>query len=175
MKKSKPRASRPAARKASAKASPKAQPKKRTAAPPKGARLAGKESGPALNARQMTTNGSFELDPRLFQMRTGRAIATSLKRSADQSNHIGTTPFHSAMSTLGALVSQVELVKARLEAAKKELRQLYGEGVEKTPGENTPVPPQEYGRRRRATKGGGSPAEPGNPADNRPRVRNKVI
>jgi hypothetical protein len=92
------------------------------------------------------TNGSMVLEPGLLQMKTARAIAKSLKHSADTSKRLTNTPFHSALSTLNFLISHVELQKARLEAAKKELRELYGETENHASGDQTSTPPDEYGR-----------------------------
>ena len=118
-------------------------------APSKDARQKSRKSAPSLETRELvTTNGVLQLDPHLLQMNNARSIAKSLKRSADTSEKLEHSPFHSAMSVLSSLVSQIELLKMRLEAAKKELRVLYNEGEEKAPGEHTPVPPQEFARKR---------------------------
>ena len=145
-------------------------------APSKDARQKSRKSGPALETKELvTTNGVLQLDPHLLQMNNARSIARSIKRSADTSDALEHSPFHSAMSVLSSLVSQIELLKMRLEAAKKELRALYNETEEKAPGEHTPVPPQEYARNRSAPKGTRTSAG-GKVTDNRPRSRpNKVV
>lgn len=94
------------------------------------------------------TNGSMELDPKLMHMKTARAIAKSLKHSADTSKRLTHSPFHSALSTLNHLINHVEVQKARLEGAKNELRQLYGETENHASGDHTPTPPDEFGRQR---------------------------
>ena len=142
----------------------------------KDARQKSRKGAPALETRELvTTNGVLQLDPHLLQMNNARSIAKSIKRSADTSDALEHSPFHSAMSVLSSLVSQIELLKMRLEAAKKELRTLYNETEEKAPGEHTPVPPQEYARNRSAPKGSRTPSG-GKVTDNRPRSRpNKVV
>jgi len=145
-------------------------------APSKDALQNSRKSAPALETKELvTTNGVLQLDPHLLQMNNARSIAKSIKRSADTSDALEHSPFHSAMSVLSSLVSQIELLKMRLEAAKKELRTLYNETEEKAPGEHTPVPPQEYARNRSAPKGSRTPSG-GKVTDNRPRSRpNKVV
>ena len=95
------------------------------------------------------TNGSMEIDPNLMHMKTARAMAKSLKRSADSSKHLTHSPFHSALSTLNHLITHVEVQKARLEAARSELRQLYGELERKSSGDEPPRTPDEYGWHRK--------------------------
>lgn len=173
MKKSKARTRKQAA----TKSSPKLPPKRTPRGPSRDARLHTRKSQPELDTSQLISKGTMDLDPRLLQMNSARAIAKSLKRSADSSNRLDAPPFHSAMSVLSALVSHVELLRARLEAAKKELRDAYGENTEKSPaGDHTPVPPQEYARKRGAPKGSTAPTSDEEPKDNRPRSRpNKVV
>jgi hypothetical protein len=95
------------------------------------------------------TNGSMEIDPNLMHMKTARAMAKSLKRSADSSKHLTHSPFHSALSTLNHLITHVEVQKARLEAARNELRQLYGELENRSSGDQPPHAPDEYGWHRK--------------------------
>lgn len=151
-------------------------PKRAPKAPSKEARERTPKSSPGLHTKALiTTNGVLQLDPHLLQMNSARSIAKSLKRSADTSDSLEHSPFHSAMSVLSSLVSQIELLKMRLEAAKKELRTLYNETEEKAAGEHTPVPPQEYARKRSAPRGTRS-SSGGKVSDNRPRSRpNKVV
>lgn len=114
------------------------------------------------------TNGAMDLDPGLLQMSSARAIARSLKLSADKSKRLTNTPFHSAMSTLNYLVEHLDVQKARLEAAKKELRHLYGEDGDREHGE--PNPPQKFARQKSAPKGKGSRFPEGQPVDSRQRA-----
>jgi hypothetical protein len=98
------------------------------------------------------TNGSMEIDPNLMHMKTARAMAKSLKRSADSSNSLTHSPFHSALSTLNHLITHVEVQKARLEAARNELRQLYGEVEAQASGDQPTRTPDEYGWHRKSPK-----------------------
>ncbi|HET6463908.1 MAG TPA: DUF3175 domain-containing protein [Candidatus Krumholzibacteria bacterium] len=151
-------------------------PKPAPKSPPKAARARTQKSAPSLETRELvTTNGVLQLDPHLLQMNSARSIAKSIKRSADTSDALEHSPFHSAMSVLSSLVSQIELLKMRLEAAKKELRTLYNETEEKAAGDHIAVPPQEYARKRSAPRGTRE-SSGGKVADNRPRSRpNKVV
>lgn len=99
------------------------------------------------------TNGSMEIDPNLMHMKTARAMAKSLKRSADSSKRLTHSPFHSALSTLNHLITHVEVQKARLEAARSELRQLYGEVENHAGGDQPSHSPDEYGWHRKNPKG----------------------
>jgi len=82
---------------------------------------------------QRVTRGSnaLDLEPGVFSRPEPRAIARSLKRSAERSARRKADPFRSAMSMLtfyinraGTNLSRSE--RARLEAAKDELRALFG-------------------------------------------------
>jgi len=151
-------------------------PRKTPKAPGKDARLVTRKSEPELQTKELITKGTMDLDPHLLQMRSARQIAKSLKRSADESDRLDSPPFHSAMSVLSALISHVEMLRARLEASKKELRVMYNELDEKSAGEHEAVPPQEFARKRSAPKGAGAPTTAEKPSDNRPRSRpNKVV
>lgn len=99
---------------------------------------------------------TIHVRPSLLNLNSARAMAKSLKDAADRSETLSSSPFHSAMSILNNLIAHLELQKARLEAAKKELRALYGEEDNREGGE--PHPPNEFGAHR------GGPAE----AHNRP-------
>ncbi|WP_250461882.1 DUF3175 domain-containing protein [Microbulbifer litoralis] len=74
---------------------------------------------------------ALDLEPGVFKLEDPRAIAESLKRSAERSERRKAEPFRSAMSMLtfyinraGSTLSQADRV--RLEKAKEELRALYG-------------------------------------------------
>jgi hypothetical protein len=76
------------------------------------------------------SSDAMTLDKGVFK-RTPRAIALSLKRSADRSRRRKSTPFRSAMSMLtfymnrgGKNLSATQ--KKKLGKAKDELRELYG-------------------------------------------------
>lgn len=79
------------------------------------------------------TRGSnaLDLEPNVFTKSSPRAIARSLKRSAEQSRRRKAAPFQSAMSMLSFYINRAgkNLPKARLQAlerAKGELRKAFG-------------------------------------------------
>jgi hypothetical protein len=77
------------------------------------------------------TSDALDLEAGVFRLRTARQIAQSLKRSADRSTRRKARPFQSAMSMLNFYVNRGgrNLSAARkrtLEAAKEELRRLFG-------------------------------------------------
>ena len=79
----------------------------------------------------MRTSNALDLERGVFKKRSARAIARSLKRSAERSQRRKSAPFRSAMSMLnfhlnrgGKGLSRTQ--RARLERAKGELRKLYG-------------------------------------------------
>ena len=82
---------------------------------------------------QEVTSRSFALDlePGVFTWSDPVAIARSLQACADSSQRHNTTPFRSAMSMLNFYVNRAgrglpATQRARLQAAKEELRALYG-------------------------------------------------
>lgn len=83
-------------------------------------------------SRQVTEGShALELEPGVFSWEDPRKIAESLKRSADGSEHRKASPFASAMSMLNFYINRAgrQLSGERrriLEAAKDELRELYG-------------------------------------------------
>jgi hypothetical protein len=75
-------------------------------------------------------SNALDLEPGVFRLEDPHAIALSLKRSAERSDRRKTTPFRSAMSMLVFFINRAgsQLTteqRARLEAAKDELRALY--------------------------------------------------
>jgi hypothetical protein len=77
------------------------------------------------------TSNALDLEQGLFRQRSPRAIAASLKRSAERSRRRKTDAFRSAMSMLSFYVNRAGkgLSDGRrhvLEEAKDELRLLYG-------------------------------------------------
>jgi len=71
------------------------------------------------------------LEEGVFTLDRPRAIAASLKRSADESRQRKSEPFRSAMSMLVFYINRAgnglsKTRKAKLEKAKAELRKLYG-------------------------------------------------
>lgn len=82
---------------------------------------------------QAVTEGSnaLDLESHVFLKSSPRAIALSLRRSAEQSRRRKGTPYQSAMSMLTFFINRAGrgLGPARrrtLERAKQELRRLYG-------------------------------------------------
>ncbi len=77
------------------------------------------------------TSNALDLEPGVFTFDDPRRIAASLKRSAEASDRRKSNPFRSAMSMLTFYINRAgsKLPRAqreRLEAAKDELRELYG-------------------------------------------------
>jgi len=85
---------------------------------------------------QRVTEGSnaLDLEPGVFTLDDPREIARSLKRSAERSGRRKSDPFRSAMSMLVFYINRAGRQlrgkqRARLEAAKDELRALFGKPV----------------------------------------------
>jgi hypothetical protein len=81
--------------------------------------------------RVTTQSNALDLDPRVFTREDPRSIARSLKRSAERSRRRKADPYRSAMSMLSFYINRAgkqlsQRKRARLEAAKRELRKLYG-------------------------------------------------
>jgi hypothetical protein len=90
-----------------------------------------KASPKRWSAKVTRESNALDLEPGVFAHDDPRRIALSLKRSADRSTRRKAEPFRSAMSMLnfyinraGSHLSRVQ--RRRLEAAKDELRALYG-------------------------------------------------
>jgi hypothetical protein len=85
-----------------------------------------------LWSRDVTrTSNALDLEPGVFTWPNPREIALSLKRSAERSERRRADPFRSAMSMLTFYINragkQIDArQRERLEAAKDELRILYG-------------------------------------------------
>jgi len=76
-------------------------------------------------------SNALDLEQGVFSKDDPRSIARSLKRSADRSKRRKADPFRSAMSMLTFYINRAGKTlsksrRKRLEAAKKELRDLYG-------------------------------------------------
>jgi len=74
---------------------------------------------------------ALDLDPGVFRRTDPHSIAVSLKRSADRSQRRRSEPFRSAMSMLTFYINRAgrgldARQRDRLQAAKQELRELYG-------------------------------------------------
>src|SRR6266496_5709813 len=77
------------------------------------------------------SSNALDLDEGVFAKDDPRSIARSLKRSADRSRRRKSDPFRSAMSMLNFYINRAGRKlsrprRARLEAAKEALRDLYG-------------------------------------------------
>jgi Protein of unknown function (DUF3175) len=97
------------------------------------------QRGPKRWSRRVTeTSDAMDLEEGVFQKRSAREIASSLKRSAERSRRRKSEPFRSAMSMLVFYINRAgkNLTPSRrrtLERAKDELRVLFG----RAPRENT--------------------------------------
>jgi len=83
------------------------------------------------SARVMRTSNALDLKHRVFTQRSPRAVARSLKRSAERSRRRKSAPFRSAMSMLSFEINRAGRAmpasrRKVLERAKGELRKLYG-------------------------------------------------
>jgi hypothetical protein len=97
------------------------------------------------SAGVMRSSNALDLEKGVFTKRTPRAVALSLKRSAERSRRRKSAPFRSAMSMLSFEINRAgrSLPKSRrevLERAKDELRKLFGR------------PPAKPARRARAAR-----------------------
>jgi hemerythrin-like domain-containing protein len=83
-------------------------------------------------SQDVTQNSNaLDLEKGVFAKEDPRSIARSLKRSAEQSKRRKSDPYRSAMSMLTFYINRAgkklpKESKERLEAAKNELRALYG-------------------------------------------------
>lgn len=100
--------------------------------------------------RVTETSNALDLESRVFSKDDPRAVALSLKRSALGSKRRKSDPYRSAMSMLTFYINRAgkQLSKKRratLEAAKDELRKLFGREANK---------PRAAARRKRSRKSG---------------------
>ncbi len=89
------------------------------------------EEQPHWSQQVTQTSDAMDLKPDVFEQDDPRAIARSLKDSAESSTHRKAPPFRSAMSMLVFYINRAgkSLPQQRvnvLEQAKDELRDLYG-------------------------------------------------
>ena len=87
--------------------------------------------GKRWSQRVGETSDALDLEPGVFSLEDPAEIARSLQRSAEQSQRRKADPFRSAMSMLTFYINRAgkqlpAAQRARLEAAKDELRALYG-------------------------------------------------
>ena len=81
--------------------------------------------------RVTETSDALTLEEGMFKKGSPRAIAESLRRSAERSHRRKSEPYRSAMSMLTFYINRAgkdlpKIRKAKLERAKDELRALYG-------------------------------------------------
>jgi len=93
--------------------------------------VATKKKSKRWSQKVTETSNALALEQNVFSQKDPKAIARSLKRSADRSKRRKASPFRSAMSMLTFYINRAgdKLSKAqrnRLEKAKDELRELYG-------------------------------------------------
>ena len=77
------------------------------------------------------TSNALDLESKVFAQKEAKAIARSLKRSADRSRRRKSSPFRSAMSMLTFYINRAgdklsKTARNRLEKSKDELRESYG-------------------------------------------------
>ncbi len=94
------------------------------------------------SSRVTATSNALDLEHGVFTKSDPRAVARSLKRSADRSSRRKADPFRSAMSMLNFFVNRagVRLSARRrrvLERAKDELRSLYGRAPRRSKRQRT--------------------------------------
>jgi len=83
------------------------------------------------SARVTKQSNALDLEPKVFQSRSPRKIALSLKRSAEHSKRRKAKPYQSAMSMLNFYINRAgknlpKIRKRTLERAKEELREVFG-------------------------------------------------
>jgi hypothetical protein len=93
--------------------------------------MAARKTSPKKWSGEVTRHShALDLEPKVFKSRSPRAIAASLKRSAEASRHRKGTPFQSAMSMLNFYINRggrglSAKEKDTLEKAKTELRVVF--------------------------------------------------
>jgi len=90
-----------------------------------------KDKSLGWSQRVTEESNALTLEQGVFALKDPRAIARSLKRSADRSQRRKAGPFQSAMSMLNFYINRAgrnlpAASRSRLEKAKAELRRLYG-------------------------------------------------
>ena len=95
----------------------------------------GKTGTKKWSGRVTKTSNALDLESSVFKHDNAKAIAASLKRSANKSHRRKGTPYQSAMSMLNFYINRAgknlpEKQKDVLEKAKPELRKLFGRDKE---------------------------------------------
>lgn len=93
------------------------------------------------SARVTRRSDALDLEPDLFNQKDPKAIAASLKRSAEHSRRRKSEPYRSAMSMLTFFINRAGRNLAGdqrrvLERAKDELRVAFGRGAQSSRGVN---------------------------------------
>ena len=93
--------------------------------------MAAKESGDKWSAEVTEHSDALDLEDKVFESDDPKHIASSLKRSAEQSERRKGTPLQSAMAMLNFYINRAgkNLPAGRkrvLEKAKEELREAFG-------------------------------------------------
>ena len=96
--------------------------------------MAKQRPGRKWSAKVTETSDALDLEEDIFKSRSAKRIAASLERSAEHSDRRKTSAFQSAMSMLTFYINRAgtNLSASRkhvLEAAKAELRRLFGRAV----------------------------------------------
>jgi len=92
--------------------------------------------------RVTQTSDALDLEARVFTLRSPRAVAASLKRSALRSRRRKAGPYQSAISMLNFYINRAgrglsASRKRVLERAKDELRKAFGRGAQSSVGRTT--------------------------------------
>ena len=90
-----------------------------------------KRRGRRWSQRVTATSNALDLESRVFAKRSARAIAASLKRSAERSRRRRGTPYQSAMSMLNFYINRAGRTlpaerRRTLVRARGELRRAFG-------------------------------------------------
>lgn len=106
--------------------------------------------------RVTETSDAMTLDKGVFTRRSPRSIASSVKRSAERSHRRKANPYRSAMSMLSFYLNRAGKTlpassRRKIEAAKDELRALYGK-----PAKPTATRPATRRRRAKQTQSSGA-------------------
>ena len=91
----------------------------------------GKDNEKRWSQKVTETSNALDLEKGVFSLDDPHKIALSLKHSAEQSKRRKSSPFRSAMSMLVFYINRAgdsldKQQRGRLEAAKDELRKLFG-------------------------------------------------
>ncbi len=117
--------------------------------------MAAKKQQPKRWTQHVTqTSNALDLERGVFTFDDPKEIASSLQRSAEKSNRRKAEPFRSAMSMLNFYINRAgkNLPKQRLErleAAKDELRALYGKPRQNSEGKAAPRSRKATAKRRK--------------------------